>query len=174
MERRADGTYVGEISDENIQAIFAEAGDFNRRVLTVAGHVLYIYAIDGLTSGGDISEYVVKPLMQDTWGETPEALYESALHATVYNSVAGPCEDLNTVASRLVNGFCVVLFEDKALAFETKTGEKQRVVRVNALTGICKKLFNNNLFVSGNADEGVIADNCIAVFFAEDVGNRCT
>ena len=125
MERRADGTYVGEISDENIQAIFAEAGDFNRRVLTVAGHVLYIYAIDGLTSGGDISEYVVKPLMQDTWGETPEVLYESALHATVYNSVGGPCEDLNTVASRLVNGFCVVLFGDKALAFETKTGEKR-------------------------------------------------
>lgn len=125
MEARKEGTYAGEISDGNIQAIFAEAGDFNRRELIVAGHTLYLYAIDGLTSGGDISEYVVKPLMQDTYGETTEELYESALCATVYNSVAGPCEDLNTVASRLVNGFCVVLFGDRALAFETKTGEKR-------------------------------------------------
>lgn len=125
MEHRADGTYLGEINDENIQAIFAEAGDFNRRELTVGGHRLYLYAIDGLTSGGDISEYVVKPLMQDARAFTMAALYENALRSTVYNSVAGPCEDLNTVASRLVNGFCVVLFGDRALAFETKTGEKR-------------------------------------------------
>lgn len=125
MERRADGTYFGAISDENIQAIFREAGDFNRRQLVIGAHTLYLYAIDGLTSGGDISNYVVKPLMQDARAESLEALYENALRATVYNSVAGPCEDLNTVASRLVNGFCVVLFGDRALAFETKTGEKR-------------------------------------------------
>ena len=125
MERRADGTYLGEINDENIQAIFAEAGDFNRRELLVGGHTLYIYAIDGLTSGGFISEYVVKPLMQDAHATTMDELYHNALRSTVYNSVAGDCKDLNTVASRLVNGFCVVLFGHRALAFETKTGEKR-------------------------------------------------
>ena len=125
MERRADGTYLGEINDENIQAIFAEAGDFNRRELLVGGHTLYIYAIDGLTSGGFISEYVVKPLMQDAHAATMDELYHNALRSTVYNSVAGDCKDLNTVASRLVNGFCVVLFGHRALAFETKTGEKR-------------------------------------------------
>ncbi|MBQ8587182.1 MAG: spore germination protein [Oscillospiraceae bacterium] len=125
MERRADGTYVGEISHENILAIFGAAGDFNRRELLVGGHTLYIYAIDGLTSGGFISEYVVKPLMQDTHATTMDELYHNALRSTVYNSVAGDCKDLNTVAARLVNGFCVVLFGHRALAFETKTGEKR-------------------------------------------------
>ena len=125
MERRADGTYAGAISDQNIQAIFGAAGDFNRRELLVGGHTLYLYAIDGLTSGGFISEYVVKPLMQDAQAATMEELYQNALRSTVYNSVAGVCPDLNTVASRLVNGFCVVLFGHQALAFETKTGEKR-------------------------------------------------
>lgn len=125
MERKADGSYAGAITDENISAIFKGAGDFNRRVLKVGGHTLYLYAIDGLTSGGDISQYVVKPLLQDTAAETMEELLDRALHATVYNSVAHECEDLNTVALRLVNGFSVVLFGQRALAFEDKTPEKR-------------------------------------------------
>ena len=125
MERLPDGRYLGAISDENISAIFDGAGDFIRRELRIKAHTLYIYALDGLTSGGDISEYVVKPLMQDAFGGTMRELYERALHSTVYNSVANPCPDLNTVANKLVYGFCVVLFGEDAIAFEDKTGEKR-------------------------------------------------
>lgn len=123
--RQPEGGYEGAITDENISAIFAGAGDFNRRALQVGSHTLYIYAIDGLTSGGDISEYVVKPLLQDTRAMSMEDLYRRALLSTVYNSVAEACEDLNTLCLKLVNGFCVVLFGEKAIAFETKTGEKR-------------------------------------------------
>ena len=89
--RRPDGTYAGAVTHENIMAIFDGAGDFNQRELHIAGHTIYIYAIDGLTSGGDISEYVVKPLMQDSAAGTMQELYDRALHATVYNSVAEAC-----------------------------------------------------------------------------------
>lgn len=123
--RQPDGTYTGAVTDENICRIFEEAGDFNRRELRVGAHTLYVYAIDGLTSGGDTSEYVVKPLMQDSFGGTMQELYTRALHSTVYNSVAVPCEDLQAVASKLVNGFTVVLFGNEAIGFETKTGEKR-------------------------------------------------
>ena len=125
MERLEDGTYVGDISDENVMAIFGDTGDMNRRVLHIGAHTLYIYALDGLTSGGDISEFVIKPLMQDTVGGTMDELYQRSLHKTVYNAVAKPCEDLDTVLSMLVNGFCVVLFGEKAIAFEDKTPEKR-------------------------------------------------
>ena len=91
----------------------------------MGSHTLYLYAIDGLTSGGDISEFVVKPLLQDTSALTIQALYHRALSSTVYNSVAESCPDLNTVAMKLVNGYSVVLFGDQAIAFETKTGEKR-------------------------------------------------
>jgi hypothetical protein len=42
--------------------------------------------------------------------------------------VAKPCENLEDVATFLVNGFCVVLFPGAgAIAFETKTGEKRGI-----------------------------------------------
>ena len=124
--RRPDGSYSGAVTHENIMAIFDGAGDFNRRELHIAGHTIYIYSIDGLTSGGDISEYVVKPLMQDSTEGSLEALYDRALHASVYNSVAEACKDLNDAANKLVNGFSVVLFGSAgAIAFEDKTGEKR-------------------------------------------------
>lgn len=124
--RRPDGTYAGAVTHEKIMAIFDGAGDFNQRELHIAGHTIYIYAIDGLTSGSDISEYVVKPLMQDSAAGTMQELYDRALHATVYNSVAEACPDLNDVANKLVNGFSVALFGAAgAIAFEDKTGEKR-------------------------------------------------
>ncbi len=124
-ERRKDGTYVGTVSDDTICEIFGDTGDLNRRVLRIGGHTLFIYSIDGLVSIGDISKYVVKPLMQDTEGGSLEELYDRAFHRTVYNSVAKECKDLNTVLQMLLNGFCVVLFGQRALAFEDKTPEKR-------------------------------------------------
>ena len=84
---------------------------------------LYAYAVDGLVSGGDMSEYILKPISENLRGGSMRELYDAALHGAVYNSVAVPCEDLQTVFKKLVNGFCVILFPDVgAIAFEIKTG----------------------------------------------------
>lgn len=125
MRRTADGRWCGAMNDASICAIFDGAGDLNRRVLRLGEHTLYCYAIDGLTSGGDISDFVLKPLMSDGGAGSMEEFCDRALHSTVCNSVALLCEDLNDVALKLVNGFCVVLFGGRALAFEDKTGEKR-------------------------------------------------
>ena len=114
------------MTDFNIRAMFAGAADFNIRTLRCGAFTLYAYAIDGLTSGGDISHYIIKPIMQQLTGETMQNLYNRALQGVVVNSVAKPCNDLNAVANFLVNGFCVILFPGAgALAFEAKTGEKR-------------------------------------------------
>lgn len=123
---RPDPMYPGEISDDNIRAIFGEAGDFNVRYLRCGEFTLMLYAIDGLTSGGDISDYVVKPILTQLTGESMNKLYRQALDCVVYNAVAVACDDLDDVALKLVNGFCVVLFPGVgAISFETKTGEKR-------------------------------------------------
>ena len=125
MEQKSP-MYPGEISHENIIKIFSGAGDFNTRTLSLAGATLEAYAIDGLTSGGDISEYVFKPIMEQLKGKNMQQLYQQALNGGVFNSVAKACRDLDDVAMLLVNGFCVVLFPQVgAIAFETKTGEKR-------------------------------------------------
>lgn len=118
--------YPGPMTDENIQDIFQGAGDFIRRPLDCRGMTLYAYMIDGLVSGGDASEYVLKPISQDLQGDSLKMLYDQSLNGAVYNAVADPCHDLDTIAMKLVNGFCVVLFpEVGAIAFEVKTGEKR-------------------------------------------------
>ena len=116
---------AADLTDGAIRALFDGAGDFIARPVLVGGQLLMTYAIDGLTSGGDISDFVIKPLM--ALGPRPVAeLYHAALYANIYNSVADPCADLQTVASKLVNGFCVVLFPGAgAIAFEDKTSEKR-------------------------------------------------
>lgn len=111
------------MTDREIRGQFPEVSDFIPRQLRCCGFTIYAYAIDGLVSGGDMSEYILKPITEHLRGQTMGELYEKALHGAVYNSVAEPCEDSQTVFKKLVNGFCVVLFpEAGAIAFEIKTG----------------------------------------------------
>lgn len=123
---RPNPAYPGALTDENIRKIFAGANDFIARRLQCGKWTLFSYAIDGLTAGGDTSEYVIKPITEHLAADSMEELYQRALHGMVYNSVADPCEDLDTVALKLVNGFCVILFPDVgAVAYEVKTPEKR-------------------------------------------------
>ena len=109
--------YFGEVTDPNIRHIFRDAGDFIVRPLKCGKFTLYAYAIDGLTSGEDISEYVFRPISENLSGNLEEA-YDAALHGAVYNSAVSVCEDVDEVALKLVNGFCIVLFPGVgALAF---------------------------------------------------------
>lgn len=118
--------YTGKITDENISHIFRDAADFMRRELRCGEHILYAYAIDGLIASAYASDYVFKPITQHLEAPTMEELYKRALNGMIYNNVAKPCEDLDTVALLLVNGFCVVLFPAVgALAFEVRTPDKR-------------------------------------------------
>ena len=115
-----------EMTDAAIRAVFEEANDFVARTIKTGPWTLYAYAIDGLVSGGDISQYILKPITELLEAESMERLCDLALHGTVYNAVAESCTDLDDVALKLVNGFCVVLFPGAgALAFEVKTGDKR-------------------------------------------------
>ena len=116
-------TYPGPLTDRNIRGIFGGTDDLIVRELCCGSNTLYAYAIDGLISSADASDYIIKPITQQLTGETPEELYRAALLGGIYNCVAAPCSDLDTVALKLVNGFCVVLFPNEgAIAFEVRIG----------------------------------------------------
>lgn len=117
-----------ELRDSDIRFMFEGAGDFIARELRCGQFVLHAYAIDGLVSGRDISEYIFKPISEHLRAETVGQLYMAALGGMIYNCVASMCEDLEDVGKKLVNGFCVVLFPKAgAIAFEVKTGEKRSI-----------------------------------------------
>lgn len=114
------------LTDQAIRQIFRNAGDFIAREITCCSYTLFAYAIDGLISGGDMSNYVLKPISQQLTGTTMDELYEAACRGQVYNAVADPVQDLDAAALKLVNGFCLVLFPGVgAVAYEVKTPDKR-------------------------------------------------
>ena len=119
-------TYPGPMTDDAISHIFRDAGDFVRRQLRCGEFTLYAYAIDGLVAAAYVSDYVIKPIVQQLSGDSAESLYTQAMNGAIYNVVASPCVDLDDIALKLVNGFCVVLFPGVgAIAFEVKTPDKR-------------------------------------------------
>ena len=118
--------YQGKLTDQNIANIFRDAADFIRRELRCGEYTLYAYAIDGLIASAYASDYIFKPITQHLHGTSMQELYQHALDGMIYNNVAKPCDDLDTVALLLVNGFCVVLFPGAgAIAFEVRTPDKR-------------------------------------------------
>lgn len=118
--------YPGVLNHENICRIFEGAADFMQRRLSCADHFVYAYAIDGLIASATASDSIYKPITQHLRGANMQELYKNALTGMIYNNVAVPCEDLDSVAKLLVNGFCVVLFPGVgAIGFEVKTPDKR-------------------------------------------------
>lgn len=125
--------------------LFCGDGDLCRRALCVCGLDCVLFFLDGLTSGGDIAETVLKPLralggaVSTAFGKpngmtAPGASEETAsaalqaeiLSGAVYCAVAEACDDVDSAASKLLNGFCVLCLPGgRGVAFEVKTGEKR-------------------------------------------------
>lgn len=114
------------MTDENIRAMFDGAADFIHRELRCGSHTLYAYAIDGLIAAAYASDYVFKPIVQNLSADSMQKLYDQSLDGVIYNCVAVTCKDLDDLALKLVNGFCVVLFPGVgAIAYEVKTPDKR-------------------------------------------------
>ena len=126
ITQKAEG--VCTVQPEDIQAIFVNAGDFEQRTVLAGGQMLTAFFIDGLTSGGDIAEYVLRPLGRLAPGPM-QAVYDRALCGGVWCASVSEAETAEAAAQKLVNGFCVMVFPGlpKALCFETKTGEKRGI-----------------------------------------------
>lgn len=110
------------MTDAQIKGQFEGSSDFETRTLKLGQKEIYAYFLDGLVSGSFISDYIFKPVSENLPAEMTAA-YEASLMGAVYNAVAKPCEDLDDVITKIVNGFCVILFPGVgAIAFETRTG----------------------------------------------------
>lgn len=110
-----------------LAAQFEDAADFETRKVLCGGQLLTVLFLDGLTSGRDIAEQVLRPLAQMTDEAREEVLYTRALQGGVWCASVKEPESTQQAAELLVNGFCVILFpkSGKALGCEVKTGEKR-------------------------------------------------
>ena len=112
---------------EAIRTLFGESADFEERAVIAGGQTLRVLFLDGLTSGGDIAELVIRPLRENLREGTMRQLLEQAETGAVWCASVSRAQSAQAAAEKLVNGYCVVVFpgEPEALCFETKTGEKR-------------------------------------------------
>ncbi len=118
---------MAELKSELLAAQFAGAADFERREIVCAGERLAVYFIDGLCSGRDIAEQVLRPLTQLTPPQTGQTLLQKAEREGLWCASVKRVDTLAQAQGLLVNGFCIVFFpgQAQALACEVKTGEKR-------------------------------------------------
>lgn len=112
---------------EQIRALFGKTADLEERTLIAGGRTLALFFLDGLTSGGDIAEQVIRPLREGLREGTMEELMAQAEAGAVWCASVSRARGVQAVAEKLLNGFCAVIFpgEPEALCFEVKTGEKR-------------------------------------------------
>ena len=118
--------YPQGISAEHVKQVFDGAADLVIRPLKLGEVSATAFFIDGLTSGSEIADFILHPITRLLSGTAADMLSQ-CLDGTVYSAVADPVEDMETLCKKLVNGFCVVVFDgvSRAAAFEAKTGEKR-------------------------------------------------
>ena len=118
--------YPQGISPAHVRQVFGQTADLVERTLTVDGQTVTAWFIDGLTSGSEIADLVIRPAMAALRG-TPAEMVSQCLSGAVWSAVAKPVKDLQNLCLLLVNGFCVLIFGEQAVAFEAKTGEKRGI-----------------------------------------------
>lgn len=110
---------------EQIGEAFRADADLCRRPLRTGGTDCTLCFLDGMVSGSDLAEFVVRPLLR--LPRAPgEPLLPRAMAAVTVGAAAQRCEDLEDGIRRMLNGFCLLLVPDEgAAAFEVKSGEKR-------------------------------------------------
>ena len=63
---------------EDIRGLFQNAADFEEHTVEACGKRLTAFFIDGLTSGGDIAELVLRPLRENLRADGRQTLLEQA------------------------------------------------------------------------------------------------
>ena len=105
---------------------FHGAADFTVRELEAAGVGCRLLFLDGLCSGAEIAEFVIRPLGRLLGPLAPPPLLDWALAGGVEAASASRCADAEDAAAKLLNGFCVLWVPGAgAAAFEVKSGEKR-------------------------------------------------
>lgn len=109
-----------------LERTFRNASDLVVRPVPLeCGEVTALF-LDGLTSGSEIADFVLRPLTERVRADTPQEAFAQA-QAALYGAVLECVESPETAADRLVRGHCVLLFPglSQGLSCEVRTGVKR-------------------------------------------------
>ncbi|MDD2375893.1 MAG: spore germination protein [Clostridia bacterium] len=112
---------------ENLQNLIGNSEDIKYRDILInnnADMVVKLILIDGLISQSDVSNYVIKPLMQDTKIKEAQNLDEVIKliqDGAIYFASQKMTSDLDEIKDAVMDGNSVLLFSQQNIAFEFDT-----------------------------------------------------
>ena len=123
------------VSAAALEAVFEGCYDFEARDVHIGGdtaRLARLCFIDGLVSGSDVAEQVIRPLTDPKrFGAVTDikAVVSMLLGGSVYVYTAKRRDKLGELAGDLLNGFCALVFdgEKTAVTFEVKSPQRRSV-----------------------------------------------
>ena len=132
--KRKEPKYSETISSQSLKTVFSNCDDFDLRLIDIGGNAntqVYICYIDGLVTGSEISETVIRPLTESSRfsEDDPAACIEAILQGAVYSTTVKRTDTMDALANALVNGFCAIVFDAQqcAIAFEARTSNQRSI-----------------------------------------------
>lgn len=131
---RREPRFPQELNLENLEGIFQDCADFQRREVFLHGdpeRQVTICYIGGMTRSERLNDYVLRPLAQDPMlASCPlREVFQLLEMGALYNLSAERREDMDSVVFDLIEGSCALFFpgHSQALTFSVATEEKRSV-----------------------------------------------
>ena len=123
------GTERGQVFDAaELRARFAGCADLCERTLRIDGVALTLLYLDGLCSGGEIADFVLRPLENKLRPGTAAELLRQAEDGALCAASLRRCSNAAAAAEELLQGCCVLIFPGAgALAAEVRGGQLRGV-----------------------------------------------
>lgn len=142
LNRRGGRTHPREnvrydlpVNEKNLKEVFTGCGDFELRQVWLGDRPISgisVCWLDGVVSGADISEDVLRPLSEcaalRTAGSAARCM-DLIERGAVYSCTVRRRETMDDVAGDIVQGFCAIIFDSVggALTFEVKTSNTRSI-----------------------------------------------
>ena len=127
-----DPIYKCPISPENVEKLFDGCEDFENRRLSAGGTGPIVFAcwLDGVVSGSDVADQVLKPLTDpDRFGQVKtvgDAMARLELGG-VYGPSVKKVDTMDDLVSEIAYGSCALVFAGTAFTIQVKTDQHRPV-----------------------------------------------
>lgn len=112
---------------QEIRSIFCGDADFEEHLVYAGAHALTVFFLDGLTSGSDLADFVIRPLHDRVQPGSESEVYAQIKNGAVCCAAVCETKTAEQTAEKMLFGYCAVVFEhlQTALCFEVKTPVKR-------------------------------------------------
>jgi len=129
----AEENFDGKVTSRGVEQAFSDCGDFvSREVAFGAGLRARLYFLDGIVTGRDVSELVIRPMTNDVrFGNVcdEKSAAELMLSGSVYGHTVKERKTVRETVMDILYGYCAVIFDkiDLAVTFDVRSLEKRAI-----------------------------------------------